>query len=164
MASKTHRMIDNSIWDTCSKSWQKLYWVLIKTFLFWRQTLSDSIITVFTRYVALNQGRVTCSHKKHAEWHRLGWLENERVARETRGHLLVLSILLLSPQGQLILQNVDACLDTGVCGTWRDCAPVSLFAMQWAKQQFIFLTQEKSRFAWLCTLGIRPQCLVRLQT
>ena len=33
----------------------------------------------------------------------------------------------------------------------------------WAKQQFIFLTQEKSRFAWLRPFAIRPHCFTRLQ-
>ena len=40
----------------------------------------------------------------------------------------------------------------------------SVIAAQRAKQQFIFLTQEKPRFAWLRPFAIRPQCLRALAT
>ena len=44
---------------------------------------------------------------------------------------------------------------------WRFCD--CLIAVQLVKQQFMFLTQEKSWFAWLRPFAIRPQFLVCLQ-
>ena len=55
------------------------------------------------------------------------------------------------------------------CNKMVECTGMSfwrVFAAQRAnraKQQFIFLTQEKSRFAWQRPFAIRPQCPARLQ-
>ena len=43
------------------------------------------------------------------------------------------------------------------------CIYIHTTAAWWAKQQFIFLTQEKYLSTWLCPCAIRSQCLAHLE-
>ena len=53
--------------------------------------------------------------------------------------------------------QIQQCSCTSVFNTYNTFKYI--FAGQRAKQQFTLLTQEPSRYAWLCLFAIRPQCL-----